>query len=127
MNALRKTFLIVATATTLLATTQADAAGIRVKCERRADRSVISVDGKNLDAGSYSAVVTSGSNQKTSNAPLVPAVGGQAEFDFSSQAADQNAGATAIGLAFIQANVTGQIVDSTGFVVTEATVSCRIR
>jgi hypothetical protein len=127
MNTIPRISVILAAATALLAVSQADAAGIRVRCEKRADRSVISVDGKKLDAGSYAAVVRSGSNQKTSNAPLVPAVGGQAEFDFSSQLADQNTGATPIGVAFIQGGVIGQIVDSTGFVVAESTVSCRIR
>ncbi len=127
MKTLRNITLVLSSAIILLATNQADAASIRVKCERRADRSVISVDGKDLAAGSYAAVVTSGSLQKTSNLPLVPAIGGQAEFDFSSQVADQNAGATPIGVTFIQSSVTGQIVDSAGFVVTEATVACRIR
>src|SRR3989442_1154424 len=38
----------------------ADAASVRVRCEKRADRSKISVDGNDLAAGSYKARATSG-------------------------------------------------------------------
>lgn len=128
MNKKHPIFLLSTSLLMLLASAQADAGqGIRVKCERRADRSVISVDGGNLDAGDYSAVVMSGSNQKASNAPLQAAVGGQVEFDFSSQAADINAGATPISSTFVQNSVIGQILNAQGFVVSEATAGCRIR
>src|SRR5437879_13581728 len=40
----------------------ADAASIRVKCEKRANRSKISVDGFDLGAGSFTATTTSGQN-----------------------------------------------------------------
>jgi hypothetical protein len=112
----------------MLSASQANAAeAIRVKCGKRADRSVISVDGKKLDAGLYSALVISGSNQKASNPPAVAPVGREVEFDFSSKPADQAAGATPIGIDFVQGQVTGQILDDTGYVVAQATANCRVR
>ena len=48
----------------LLATvTEADASTVRVRCEKRANRSVISVDGNDLVPGSYRCKVISGSNK----------------------------------------------------------------
>lgn len=105
---------------------EADAASVRVRCESRADRSKISVDGRDLVDGVYSAHVISGSNEADS-ANAIMAVGGQAEFDFDSDPANIAAGATPIAPDFIQGNVTGQILDDTGFVVTEATAVCRVR
>ena len=97
----------------------------RVRCERRSNRSKISVDGNNLAAGSYQARVTSGGN--TATAPGQSTVGDEVEFDFDSESDDIAAGATAISASFIQGTppqVTGQILDGTGAVVTEATVTC---
>ncbi len=105
---------------------EADAASVRVRCESRADRSKISVDGSELVDGVYSAHVISGSNEADSADVQMP-VGGQVEFDFDSDPGDIAAGATAIAVDFIQGNVTGQILDDTGFVVTEATAVCRVR
>ena len=106
---------------------EADAAGIRVQCEKRGStRSKISVDGRGLTAGLYTAHVISGSNAADS-AEAVMAVGGEAEFDFDSNPKDIAAGATAIAKNFIQGNVTGQILDEDGFVVASATVACRVR
>ena len=128
MNKKHSILLMASSLIMALVSVQADAGqGIRVKCERRADRSVISVDGGNLDAGDYSALVISGSNAKPSNLPLKPAIGGQVEFDFSSQAADIAAGATTSGTTFVQSMVLGQILNSQGFVVSEATAICRVR
>lgn len=128
MNVKHTIFLGLSVTIIALAAAQADAAeAIRVKCEKRADRSVISVDGKKLDAGNYSALVLSGANQKSTGLPLVAAVGGEVEFDFSSKLADQGAGATPISKDFIQGPVTGQIVDSTGYVVAHATMNCRFK
>lgn len=106
---------------------EADAASVRVRCEKRGStRSKISVDGRGLNAGLYTAHVISGSNTADSE-EAVMAVGGEAEFDFDSNPKDIAAGATAIAKNFIQGNVTGQIVDEDGFVVASATVACRVR
>ena len=62
----------------------ADAASVRVRCEKRADRSKISVDGNDLAAGSYTATATSGASSVTAAAKN--AVGDEVEFDFDSNA-----------------------------------------
>jgi hypothetical protein len=100
-------------------------ASVVVTCEQRSDRSKISVNGKDLAAGSYTAHVASGGNQ--ADAAAQTAVLGQAEFDFDSDGGDIAAGATAIPAAFIQnLVVTGQILQN-GAVVAEATANCTQR
>ncbi|MBK8957708.1 MAG: hypothetical protein IPM80_04565 [Proteobacteria bacterium] len=104
----------------------AEAASIRVKCEKRATRSKISVDGKNLVPGQYRCQAKSGSNQKTT--ALVSSVGDEVECDFDSARADIAAGATAIAANFIQGGqVTGKLIDAAGFTVASDTVSCRAK
>lgn len=104
----------------------ANAEGIRVKCEKRTNRSSISVDGRDLDIGNYSAHVMSGDN--SANAPLTASIGDEVEFDFDSAANDIAAGDTPISRSFIQGGtVTGQILDEEGFVVVQATAACRVR
>ncbi len=122
-----KTLIAAICGAAVLATAVADAnaAGIRVKCEKRADRSKISVDGDGLAAGSYKSIVISGANSKTSGAR--PTVGDEVEFDFDSNPADIAAGATAISRTFIQGAVTGKIINAKGSVVASDTVACRIR
>jgi hypothetical protein len=96
---------------------------VRVRCERRSDRSKVSVDGNDLRAGSYSARVISGANAASSG--LQATVGDEVEFDFDSAPDDIAAGATAIAPDFIQGGqVTGQILDAGGAVVAESTVPC---
>ncbi len=98
---------------------------VRVRCERRSDRSKVSVDGNDLAAGSYSARITSGANTATSG--VQSTMGDEVEFDFDSERDDVQAGATAIAAGFIQGappEVTGQIVDTSGAVVAQATVTC---
>lgn len=124
----RLTLIAAATTASLLtlASFQAQAATLRVQCEKRADRSVISVDGRNLARGNYAAQVVSGGNAASST--LRPSVGDEAEFDFSSQPADIAAGATAIAASFISGgSVTGKIVDAAGNTVISDTVACRVR
>lgn len=104
---------------------QSEAASVRVRCEKRSNRSKISVDGRNLAAGSYHAVAKSGVNSATSDPKA--AVGGEAEFDFDSNRHDINAGATPISRNFIQGDVTGQILNALDDVLAEKTVSCRVR
>ena len=104
---------------------EASAAGIRVKCDRSASRSKISVDGDGLATGSYRAIAISGANSKTSAAR--PTVGDEVEFDFDSNPADIAAGATAIARTFIQGSVTGKIINAKGSVVASDTVACRVK
>ena len=112
---------------TFLLAAHADAANVRVRCEKRGTaRSKISVDGNDLLPGSYRARVTSGANSATSGAQQ--AVGDQAEFDFDSDAGDIAAGATPIPANFIQGNqVTGQILNAANAVVAQASATCSVR
>jgi hypothetical protein len=102
---------------------------ITVKCEKRPNRSKISVDGRNLPSGSYTARVTSGSNSRT--APAQRTVGDEVEFDFDSNQNDIAAGATAIPANFILVSATpdvrGEILNAAGVVVRTLGVNCRIR
>ncbi len=103
-------------------------ATIQVKCERRANRSRISVDGNNLLSGSYRAQVSSGANTAASG--LQATSGDEVEFDFDSAPNNIAAGATAIAPTFIQgapAQVTATILDPSGNAVVSATASCRTR
>lgn len=104
----------------------ADAAVLRIRCERRGSRSKISVDARGLAAGAYRAGVSSGSNEATS-APQA-AVGGEAEFDFDSNRADIRAGATAISATFIQGGrVQARVLDAAGTVVAQGAAACQVR
>ncbi|HLP81351.1 MAG TPA: hypothetical protein VK141_05050 [Nitrosomonas sp.] len=116
---------VLAICSTALPVTDANAASIRVECEKRANRSKISVDGNNLIQGNYKAVVKSGSNTKTT--ALKASTGDEIEFDFDSDPADVEAGATHIKRTFIQGNVTGKLLNDKGFVVISDTVSCRTK
>jgi hypothetical protein len=101
---------------------------VRVRCERRADRSRVSVDGNDLAPATYQARITSGAN--TATAPGRPTIGDEVEFDFDSEGDDVAAGATAIAVDFIQgtpAQVTGAIITPSGAMVAEATVDCEAR
>jgi len=106
------------------------ATSVRVQCEKRGTtRSKISVDGRGLRAGFYTAHVKSGSNEANSE-EAVKAVRGEAEFDFDSNRNDIAAGATAIDPDFIEGTpvmVTGEILNQAGVVVASATVGCRVR
>jgi hypothetical protein len=103
-------------------------ATVLVKCEVRADRSRISIDGNGIATGSYQAVATSGANSAT--APAHQTNGDEVDFDFDSDDDDIAAGATAIASDFIQGTppqVTGAIVTLSGGIVAEATVDCEVR
>ncbi|HKY92060.1 MAG TPA: hypothetical protein VJM11_13515 [Nevskiaceae bacterium] len=106
--------------------TDAGAAEIRVRCEKREHRSKVSVDAGGLTPGvEYRARVISGDNGRTS-APQA-AVGDEVEFDFDSNRNEIAAGATAIGPQFIQGGqVTGKILGPNGRVVVSDTELCRI-
>lgn len=98
---------------------------LRVRCEQRADRSVVSVDAKDLPDGSYSAEIVSGMNSRI--APAQDAVAGEVEFDFSSKPEDITAGAASIARNFVQGPTTGKILDAEGYVVVSDTVPCKVR
>ena len=107
------------------------AASIRLRCDRFSNRSKISVDGRNLSprAGSFRARVSAAGGTKTSAAQN--AVGGEAEFDFDSNRADIQAGATRIAASFIRAragsDVVAQILNGQGQVVATQGADCRAR
>jgi hypothetical protein len=113
----------------LAAATAVDAGTILVKCEKRAGRSKISVDGKSLANGVWlKAQVISGAKLRTS--PWKRTAGREVEFDFDSNANDIAEGATPIGAAFITGTrgpVTGKLVNRTGRTVMSDTVLCRAR
>jgi hypothetical protein len=105
---------------------EAQAARIRVRCATSPTRSKISIDGRRLRAGNYTAVAESGPNQAT--APAQAAVRHEVEFDFDSNPNDIQAGATAIDRDFIQNNqVVGKILDSLGAVVVQHSATCSVR
>jgi hypothetical protein len=107
----------------------AAAASIRVTCEVRNNRSKISVDGKDLPAGSYMTQALSGLSSASS--PLVQASGGEVEADYDSNSNDIREGAVAISSSFIArqpgAQVTGKILNATGNTIISDTSACRVR
>ena len=106
-------------------------ASIRLRCERRTNRSRISVDASGLTpaAGRFRARVTAAGGTVTS--PLERAVGGQAEFDFDSNPNDVAAGATRIPATFIRArsgpDVVARVLNAAGVVVATRSGECVIR
>lgn len=122
-----KTSTALATVLAVFVTTlpDANAADIRVKCETRANRSSVSVDGNNLVPGNYVAKIISGSHTKKSG--LKATTGDEVGFDFDSDPANIAAGATRISRTFIQGQVTGQLINEQGFTVAQATRTCRTK
>ncbi len=108
----------------------ADAPKIRVKCEKRADRSRISIDAKNLIPGQqYSATVTSGQNVAPApgeNPFAQIAIGDEVQFDFDSAPNNIAAGAFPITANFIQGLVYAKVIED-GFTVVADTVACEIK
>lgn len=114
---------------------QAQATDLRVKCEKRSNRSKASIDAHYLPGGCYycgtpgqwySAVLTSGVNTAKSDAKQE--VGDEVGFDFDSNARDIKKGATPISKDFIvNGTVTGTLLDANGDVVATSTVACRVR
>jgi hypothetical protein len=104
---------------------------LRLRCERRSDRSKISLDGRGLvpRGGSFRARVTAAGGTVTS--PLHRAVAGEAEFDFDSNRNDIQAGATRIPATFIRArsgaDVVARILNASGQVVATQGADCDFR
>ena len=113
-----------------LAPALATAAGasIRLRCERRSNRSRISVDGRGLTprTGRFRARVTASGGTVTSASER--AVRGEAEFDFDSNPNDILAGATRIPATFITArsgpDVVARILNASGQVVATQGAEC---
>jgi hypothetical protein len=105
----------------------AQAADVKISCEKRSNRSKVSIDGNNLVAGAYRAVALSGAKKVTSTAAA--ADGDEAEFDFDSNAADIAEGATAIPANFVvDGRVKGYLLNAAGARVTPVvTAICRVR
>lgn len=105
----------------------AQAADLRVTCEKRASRSKASVDGSDLANGQYRAVLRSGT--RIARSGWQAATDDEVEFDFDSRPADIAEGATAIAPDFIvDGRVRGHLVDASGARVTPVvTAICRVR
>ncbi|MBL8340377.1 MAG: hypothetical protein JNL30_02825 [Rubrivivax sp.] len=104
----------------------AQAADLKISCEKRSARSKVSVDGNNLRAGTYFAVVTSGGN--TVQGGMASTVGDEVEFDFDSSPGDIAQGAAPIAANFIvDGRVAAQLRDAAGNVVASGTAICRVR
>ncbi|HEY9014830.1 MAG TPA: hypothetical protein VIM84_07195 [Gemmatimonadales bacterium] len=106
-------------------------ATLRVRCERRPNRSKISVDANDVTPrnGSFRARVRAAGGTVTSAAKR--AVGDEVEFDFDSDRDDIAAGATRIPANFIQrrdgADVVGILLNAQGDVVARRGVECEFR
>jgi hypothetical protein len=104
----------------------ASAADVVVTCEKRANRSKVSVDASKLAPGSYYARASSGGSEAQALAQT--AVRGEVQFDFDSDHHDIATGATAIAPGFIvDGKVTGTVYNASGVEVASATGSCRVR
>jgi hypothetical protein len=83
----------------------AGAESARVRCRVKTARTQVSVDGRGLAAGTYTATVDSSTDAGgavTSRAAIqVVAPANEAEFDFDSKAKDIAAGATALPRSFV--------------------------
>lgn len=127
----RPSSIVLTVAGLLLASSAADAAELRVRCEQRTvpARARVSVDAKGLFPvnAMYSARVISGGNQAT-HSPLT-AVGDEVEFDFDSNPADIAAGAHAVSGDFIVGGtVQAALFDATGRMVAgPVAATCRLR
>jgi hypothetical protein len=111
----------------MLASWSATAGDVRVTCEKRANRSKVSVDGSSLNGGMYRAVTKSG--DRTRRSDLQQAIGDEAQFDFDSNQNDIADGATAIPANFIvNGRAKGWIVNANGVRVTPIKEAiCRVR
>ena len=118
-----------ATATLVLALVSfaATAGDVQVTCEKRANRSKVSVDGSSLNGNLYRAVTKSG--DRTRRSDLQQAVGDEAQFDFDSNPNDIADGATQIPASFIvNGRAKGWLVNANGVRVTPIKEAiCRVR
>ena len=107
----------------------AGAASTRVRCRVKAARTQISVDGRGLDAGTYTATVNSSTDAAgavaSATAIQVVPPANEAEFDFDSKRVDIAAGATALPRNFvtIPGSVSWQLLKN-GVVIQSGTQAC---
>jgi hypothetical protein len=100
---------------------------LRVRCEKRTNRSRISVDGRNVPAGSYAVKVTSGANAASRNESVAGGANDEFEADFDSNRNDVAAGATKISAKFIQGGkINVEVSPDPGF-VNRSPYSCTVR
>jgi hypothetical protein len=101
---------------------------IRLRCERRSDRSKISVDGRNLSPrnGTFRARVRAAGGTATSETRR--AVGDEVEFDFDSNTGE---GGTRIAVSFIRTrpgpDVVAEILTPQGRIVASRGGDCESR
>lgn len=103
---------------------------ILVSCEKRPNRSEISVEGKNLATGNYSSRVTSGGESISSSIQSTEDDDDdEVEFDYDSAPDDIEDGDTVISADFIQnGTVSAEILDSNSNVVASIqNVVCAVR
>jgi hypothetical protein len=124
---IRRITAAAAVAMLMLASWSATAGDVRVTCEKRANRSKVSVDGSSLNGGMYRAVTRSG--DRTRRSDLQQAIGDEAQFDFDSNQNDIADGATPIPANFIvNGRAKGWIVNANGVRVTPIKEAiCRVR
>jgi hypothetical protein len=124
---IRKITAASAAAVLTLVSFVAAAGDASVTCEKRANRSKVSVDGSSLNGGMYRAVTRSG--DRTRRSDLQQAIGDEAQFDFDSNQNDIAEGATPIPANFIvNGRVKGWIVNANGVRVTPIKEAiCRVR
>ena len=111
----------------MLASWSATAGDVKVTCEKRPNRSKVSVDGSNLNGNLYRAVTKSGDHTRRSD--LQQAVGDEAQFDFDSNPNDIADGATPISANFIvNGRAKGWLINANGVRVTPIVEAiCRVR
>jgi hypothetical protein len=119
----------VAALLTMIAADAADAQSARVRCRVRAARTQISVDGRDLAPGSYTATVdssTDGAGVVSSRAAVeVVPPADEAEFDFDSNRLNVAAGATRLPRNFVtQPGSIGWQLRRDGAVVLSGTTAC---
>lgn len=125
----RTTMAMGAVVAILASALDADAASARVRCRVRAERTQISVDGRSLAAGSYTATVDSttdaGGAVTSKNAVAVGGRVREAEFDFDSNPVNVAAGATALPASFVTlpGSVNWQLLQN-GNVILSGTQAC---
>lgn len=87
--------------------------------------SMVSIEAKDLEAGDYYAVITSGENTLTSETKTIEE--DEVEFEFSSNDDDVMDGAEAIEVGFItDASVTAEVFGTDDMLVLSETVSCEV-
>lgn len=100
-----------------------DAPKILAQCEARAERSIVSVQGKNLEEGDYTVALSSGDN--TIETDPLATLDDEVEFEFDSDADEVLDGDIEIDAAFIVDNeVEAELINAAGETVLTTTATC---